>query len=328
MTDGSVPHAPARTDQEQLRHQLLRLTAPSMLRVSMLMIVTDQAPPVVYDVPISADLAVELAEQCAASARSAAESELRNAEPGLSAAPHQWLYSPVTPEGRLAVIDALVTKPTHQQYDRTVQFGRKNLLGLRLRDGEGHELGRLYQSFSPDKALQRSKLWALWSGERFERLTEEPLILDRELRLIVVGAPVVLQSASTFQTMFGALPELKAQAAATYRASIGKLDIVDGDKLAKACETDLNMMRKLVSIQAKLDRPGYADAVTMPALVNFLKKHPEIEVPLRDADGPHPMLVFSSDAQHRWAILKLLDDDFLRSELTDITYETNSKIEL
>lgn len=317
----------ASVDPEELRRQLLRLTPRTMLQLSMLMIVNAQSDPDVYEVPISTELANDLTDQCVDSAKAAAEAELRVADPGLRAGPQQWLYSPVIAGGRLAVIDAAVTRPSHPQYDRSVEFGRKSLLVLRLR-ADGQELGRLYQSFSPEKSLQRSKFWAMWSGEQFVRLTEEPLVIDRALRLIVVGSTVVMQSAAVFQAMFGALPELKAQAVKTYAASIGKLDIVDGDKLAKACETDVNMMHKLVSIQAKLDRPGYADAVTMPALVAFLRRHPRIGVPVLDADGPAPKLVFTANAQHRWAILKLLDDDFLRSELTDITYEANSKTQL
>ncbi|MEO5833948.1 MAG: Kiwa anti-phage protein KwaB-like domain-containing protein [Nakamurella sp.] len=320
------------TAADELRRLLIGLTPTLLLRLSMLMVTEVQTDPVAYEVPVSAGLAAELLAQCSESAGAAADAELRPADPGLSPSAQQWLYSPVLSDSTLAAVDALVTRPSHPQYDRTVEFGRKSLLVLRVRDADGRDLGRLYQAFSPERALQRRKVWALWSGEQFVSLTEEPLVIDRGLRLIVLGGPpaqtVVMQSAAAYQAMFGALPELRKQAERTYQASIGKLDIVDGDKLAQACRSDLNMMRKLASIQAKLDRPGYADAVTMPALMTFLQAHPEIDVPVQDADGPRPRLVFSSDAQHRWVILKLLDDDFLHSELTDITYEANSKTQL
>ena len=319
---------PSTLDVDGLRKLLLRLTPTSTLRVSMLMVTNATTDPAAFEVPLSAELAAELVGECAQTALVASDAELRPADPGLTAGAQQWLYSAVRADSLLGTVDSLVTRQTAAQYDRSVQFGRKSLLVLRIRDADGTDLGRLYQAFSPEKALQRSKVWALWSGDRFVRLTEEPLVIDRALRLIVVGTTVVMQSTAAYQSMFGALPELRAQAAKTYRASIGTLEIVNGDKLARACETDVNMMRKLVSIQAKLDRPGYADAVTMPAIVGFLKRHPTIGVPVQDPDGPAPKLVFSPDAQHRWAILKLLDDDFLRSELTEITYEANSKTQI
>ncbi len=322
------PAPDRRADPEVLRGDLLALTPVSLLRISLLMVADYQHDPAVYEVPISRDLAVELADQCAQSAKLAAEAELREADPGLRPAPHQWLYSSLPPASRLTEVDEMVLHRAHRQYDRSVDIDRRSLLVLRVRDPAGRDLGRLYQGFAPEKTLQRSKIVALWSGQQFSRLIDEPLVIDRSLRLIVVGGMMAMPTASVYQSLFGALPELRAKAAKTYRATIGTLDIVDGDKLAAACASDINMMRKLVGIQTKLDRPGYAEAVTMPALVEFLKAHPRIGVPVLDADGPSPRLVFSSDAQHRWAILKLLDDDFLRSDLTDITYEANSKTRL
>jgi hypothetical protein len=36
-------------------------------------------------------------------------------------------------------------------------------------------------------------------------------------------------------------------------------------------------------------------------------------------------LQFRSEPEHRWRILKLVDDDYLRSTMTDARYEVNSK---
>ncbi|QNK80736.1 hypothetical protein [Nakamurella sp. PAMC28650] len=87
------------------------------------------------------------------------------------------------------------------------------------------------------------------------------------------------------------------------------------------------MMRKLSSIGHKMAQPGYPAALDMPSVLSFLARNPHIDVPV-DTSGVTPALVFSAQAQHRWALLKLLDDDFLRSDLTNINYEANSKSEV
>ena len=51
---------------------------------------------------------------------------------------------------------------------------------------------------------------------------------------------------------------------------------------------------------------------------------PEYQVDIT-GDGDAARLVFRNDAQHRFKILKLLDDDYLHSELTSLEYEANSK---
>ena len=40
------------------------------------------------------------------------------------------------------------------------------------------------------------------------------------------------------------------------------------------------------------------------------------------SDGQE-QLVFQTDPEHRWRILKLVDDDYLRSSMTDHRYEVN-----
>ncbi len=325
--NGHAEHEPSAIDTDAIRRGLIRIAYPGPLSISLLMVADHRGAPRVFDVPISTGFAAELLAQCAETANLAAEAEFRPAVPGFVPGKQQWLYS-LTVDGPLAAIEPLIVAPTHEQYDSHTQFGRQNLLVMRLRTSAGAEVARVYQGFSPEKALvQRSKLVAVWSGDRFEALTDEPLIIDRQLRLIAIEGIVVMQSAGAFESLFGALSSLRVQAAQTFQATIANLDIVGLPDLAAACSSDLNMMRKLVSIQAKLDRPGYANAINMPALLAFLAKNKHIDVPVDTSSG-QPKLVFSPGAQHRWAILKLLDDDFLRSDLTDINYEANSKSEV
>jgi hypothetical protein len=62
----------------------------------------------------------------------------------------------------------------------------------------------------------------------------------------------------------------------------------------------------------------------LPNLIVFIRAHPECGVEL-SSDGPDAELVSHNDLQRRFKILKLLDDDLLRSELTSLEYEANSK---
>ena len=71
--------------------------------------------------------------------------------------------------------------------------------------------------------------------------------------------------------------------------------------------------------------PHAASAVgTLATLVAFLKERPELQIDLEGPAGKEE-LVFYPDLARRWRILKLLDDDYLHSQLTHIDYEANSK---
>ena len=324
--------APVQAAEADLRARVGALTDPSRLTVHLLLVSGPRTDsPAVYDVPISVDLADALLGQVAETASAAADAELRPMQPGHTPAAQEWVHGTVD-DGPLVELEPAVLAPTHLQYDRTTDFGRRSLLVLRVRDRDGRDLGRLYQGFSPEKALQHTKkILAVWNGERFASLDAEPLVIDRSLRLFVFTDEttriVLMKSNSSYESLFGALPDLKEQAATTYAATLGKLDIVGGEALQAACESDINMMRKLLSIQHKMDQPGYPEALDMPSVLTFLERNQHIDVPI-DRSGDAPALVFSPQPQHRWALLKLLDDDFLRSDLTNINYEANSKIEV
>lgn len=314
--------------ESDVRARLGTMIDPSHLSVALLLVNGHRSDsPTVYDVPISAELAGQLLSQVAETATGALDAEFRPVEPGFTPGPAQWVHARME-DGPLIDLEALVLAPTHQQYDRSTEFGRRSLLVLRVRSRGGADLGRLYQGFSPEKALAHSnRILAFWKDDQFTSLDAEPLVIDRALRLFALHDVAVMKTNSAYESLFGALPELKVQAAATFAATFGTLDIVGADELQAACESDINMMRKLSSIAHKMKQPGYPAALDMPSVLNFLARNPHIDVPV-DTSGDTPALVFSSQPQHRWALLKLLDDDFLRSDLTNINYETNSKTEV
>ena len=118
---------------------------------------------------------------------------------------------------------------------------------------------------------------------------------------------------------------MRRTAAATFKVVTQDLRI-DGIELMESAVTGSPaMLGKMASIQRKLEEyPAYRSALSMPRLVTFARAHPEYQVDVA-GDGDAARLIFRNDAQHRFKILKLLDDDYLRSELTSLGYEANSK---
>lgn len=61
--------------------------------------------------------------------------------------------------------------------------------------------------------------------------------------------------------------------------------------------------------------PAYAAAMTTDRLIAFAEER-GIPIDTEEVSGVR-QFVFIADPQHRWRILKLLDDDYLHSSLTD-----------
>jgi hypothetical protein len=151
------------------------------------------------------------------------------------------------------------------------------------------------------------------------------LLFSKDVAVVIVGDIAFFNDRAAFQRLFGYLDELRAQAAATFRAVTADLRITDLDLMAAAVVGSPAMLGKMASIQRKLNQyPQYRDALTMPKLLAFVEAHPECAVEIAGV-GDASQLVYRNDPQHRFKILKLLDDDYLRSDLTALEYEANSK---
>lgn len=151
------------------------------------------------------------------------------------------------------------------------------------------------------------------------------LLFTRDVAAIVVGDIALFKDRPAFERLFGYLAQLQQRATATLQTVTANLRITGFDKLAVAVTTSPAMLGKMASIQRKLDQfPQYREALTMPRLLDFVRDHPECGVETQ-GQGNTAELVYRNDPQHRFKILKLLDDDYLRSELTRLEYETNSK---
>ena len=312
---------------EALRHDLAAIIEQSNPTAD-LHLVKDprQDQPTIYRVPTSADLATELAAMCVLSARSATVCEFITWQPDYKAGSNQRIIR-AAGDDPLTRLDARFRRtPTFPDYDDAVSLSESsNVLVVRLFAESGDQLARFYQRLGSAKALERSRRRTLlWQNETFRRVHTQTLVLEEDLRLAATDHGVVMTQPAVYEQLFGALPELASQADATYTATLGRLDIEGADQLAEACRTDLNMMRKLASIQAKLDDPAYQEQLTQERLVSFIRDNPHVAVSLLEVDG-QTKIVFDRGPQHRWAILKLLDDDYLRSDLTDAYYTSNSK---
>ena len=199
------------------------------------------------------------------------------------------------------------------------------LVAVRVDAGAGPVV--FVQSLATDQVVARSKKFGLLLRPRgvVDVPDDELLLIGRDFLAVLAGGYAFFQSRKAFQQVFGLLDEIRAQAAETLRSVTDGLRIEGFDQMLGAVTGSPAMLGKMASIQRKLDEyPAYKAAMTMPKLVEFVQGHPECGVEVAGAGGD-ARLVFRNDAQHRFKILKLLDDDYLRSQLTTLDYESNSK---
>lgn len=213
--------------------------------------------------------------------------------------------------------------------------------GLNIFDVEGHLASRvdLYvvavhdeatihflRSTSPKKRLKRTnRITAIWRGSVFETLEDDPLLFDTSFDAVVHDGEVYILNQTSLERSLGFLEAARQAAESTVRTAISALAIINEDDFLKAVTGDANMISKTRSIAQRLADPGYAQRMTIDNLIAVTKQHPEIDIDWETNDEGEQRLVFHPDPARRWRILKILDDDYVQSLITDLVYESNSK---
>jgi hypothetical protein len=200
---------------------------------------------------------------------------------------------------------------------------RLSVVSLRKQDGKWSHFVR--EASLRSRLARSGKIAAIMGDGAYDRLETDVLLFDRHFDAIVSRGLVFLVNQRQFERATGFTERAGEAARSTLQAITAQLRINNLAGLLAAAATDTNMVAKLRGIQAKMsESEAYAKAMTMPTLVTFLKARPELQIDLEGPAGKEA-LVFYPDPPRRWRILKLLDDDYLHSQLTQIDYEANSK---
>ena len=162
------------------------------------------------------------------------------------------------------------------------------------------------------------------SGNAYDELEADPLIFDPTFDAVVGDGLALVAKQSSFERALGFVQQASAAAQTTLTQLLTTVTVKNGSDLLAAAATDVNMISKLRSIAAKMTaNPAYAAAMTTEKLIKFAGER-GIAIDTEEVNGA-TQFVFFPDPQHRWRILKLLDDDYLDSSLTQLHYEVNSK---
>jgi Domain of unknown function (DUF4868) len=192
----------------------------------------------------------------------------------------------------------------------------------RVNPGWAHYISTI----SPKARLRRrGAIAAVLSGAVYTRLESDVLLFERSFDGIVSEGILVMLNQREVERGLRFLERAGPAAVETLTIITTQLKIQNLAALLDAAGQDINIIAKLRGIQAKMAAsPVYAQAMTMERVVQFVKSRPDLHIDLIGDEGREE-LIFYPDPARRWRILKLLDDDYLHSQLTDIDYEANSK---
>ena len=177
----------------------------------------------------------------------------------------------------------------------------------------------LYKKQYPINLLKRGSILRVYKvGTRLDEVTEDIISLNEKVDFMQLGDDVVIINVNTLEKFFGFEDVIKGQA----QLSLGVIEtaqfVLDITSLQEMV-SELSFARKLMRVRA--DSPVLQ--LPFDRVRDFIKQHPQLKRRMRfNADETRISLDTKTSKQ---LFLKLLDDDFLKSDLTQFLYETDIK---
>jgi hypothetical protein len=177
-----------------------------------------------------------------------------------------------------------------------------------------------FRNYSPKKELtRRAGFAALLRRGSYDKVESRIFLFDSETDCFAWDGYLFIRNVGAFQRIFSYLDELRAKANTTIDTVLAQIPITNHEEFRATCTGQLQMMSKLAQIAGK----PYLNRVTMADMRRTIQEF-HLDVQIVQENGEERLL-FEGSLEKRWLILKLLDDDYLGSIMTNEKYEVNSK---
>lgn len=156
------------------------------------------------------------------------------------------------------------------------------------------------------------------SDTRFDTMKDDFIRLDAKIDFLYVNGEVYIYNLDVLER-FGDFHQIITNEATASLREIGTIGLVSNLDILLSRVDDLRFARKL----AKISKDSPVFKVPQADIIEFTKKHPFLKDKFNyTADGSQIEL---NTKRSQDSFVKLLNDDFLRSELTKIDYESPAK---
>lgn len=152
---------------------------------------------------------------------------------------------------------------------------------------------------------------------QYNRVIEPAFLFDKHIDCIGRGNDMFILRKDSFYYIFRFIEELEKTADQTLALIKGRDLIVNFGEFEKSCKSNKNKLFKLKNISIT----AYLNNITINDMEKSIIKH-KLNVPIELHQGKR---MVRYESRNTYGILKLLDDDYLSSDMTQLNYETNSK---
>lgn len=191
--------------------------------------------------------------------------------------------------------------------------------------GNGNDSLAIYKHHYPTNTYRRNgfSLWRAGIGQdRFEKLDQDIIRMGHTIDFIYDGTDVFVTNFKVLEKFFGFKEAVKADATVKLATLTARNIIVDIAVLEERITTqgDVTFARKVIRA---ISHSRVLDTVANDKIIQFVKQHHSLSKKIKVNDADTQFILDTKVSQNFF--MKLLNDDYLRSELTNFEYDADSK---
>jgi hypothetical protein len=178
-----------------------------------------------------------------------------------------------------------------------------------------------FRSYTPKKMLSRSRLFAMvFRQGMYDRVVEPAFLFDHHIDCVSYSGMMFIFKKENFYEIFRFFELIRRVAEETLNTIRATVPIQNFDDFARDCEAHLAKLEKLRNIAAK----PYWGKITIENIKKVIEKN-NLSVQIVQTSAGEKLVY---DPVDKWVLLKLLDDNYLWSLMTEQSYEVTGKREL
>lgn len=184
---------------------------------------------------------------------------------------------------------------------------------------EGNKIA-LYKKHHPVNLLTRDRFLLIPRNERLVKIENDAIAIDRSFDFMMIDDSLIVLKLGILERFFGFEDVVRTKAQNTIE-QIAVNELLEDIEQLNGIVQNMTNARKLMRIKN-------SPVLNVPVVnvINFIRNHPELTGKIGfNADGTKINLTTQSSKK---LFLKLLNDDYLFSELTELQYDTHAKDKL
>lgn len=216
----------------------------------------------------------------------------------------------------LNILDEIIADGERENFN----FNNNNLNGLQgylITIGNEANQIALYKKHHPVNLLRQDRFLLFPSNERLVKAENDFIALDKSFDFMMIDNNLIILKLNTLERFFGFEDVIRNQAQEI-------INIIDANELLENIE-QLNELAQSLTNAKKLMKVRNSPVLNVPVanVINFINNHQELTGRFEFTEDGTKLKLTTGVSKKLF--LKILNDDYLFSQLTELQYDTHAK---